>query len=135
MPADSNVKVGTAALIIDDGKLLMIQRQGSDGAGTWSIPGGWLEFGETPGEAAAREAKEETNIDVIPVDDGGVITFPSDDGTTWIVDVFVECLWVGGEPQVMEPDKCPVVKWVLLGDLPSPLFEPLRQLAVERGWA
>lgn len=131
MPADPNVKVGTGAIVRrSGGRILMMQRFGADGEGTWSVPGGWLEFGETPGEAAAREVLEETGLTVKPSGIGaGVINFLSDDGKTWIVDLFVECRWVGGTPRITEPDKCQQVGWQSERDLPAPLYEPFRQWA------
>lgn len=39
-------------------------RPSSDGLGFWELPGGGLEYGETPHEALIRELKEETNLDI-----------------------------------------------------------------------
>lgn len=49
--------------VIDDNKVLLIKRIKPPYAGHWSIPGGKVEFGEHPEEAAVREIKEETNMD------------------------------------------------------------------------
>jgi 8-oxo-dGTP pyrophosphatase MutT (NUDIX family) len=48
---------GDAAIIDDDGRILLIQRADN---GRWAMPGGALEVGETPAEGVAREAFEET---------------------------------------------------------------------------
>jgi mutator protein MutT len=56
---------GLAVLAADTGRVLMLQRALDDGdpaGGTWEFPGGHLEEGETPDEAAAREWQEETGI-------------------------------------------------------------------------
>ncbi len=127
MPADPNVKVGTGAIVRSDDHILMMQRFGADGEGTWSVPGGWLEFGEAPEEAAAREVLEETGLTVRPLGGCGVINFLSDDGKTWIVDLFVVCEYRGGTPRVTEPDKCLSVGFQPEYDLPTPLYEPFRQ--------
>ena len=42
--------------------ILLVKRAFSPAKGTWSLPGGFLELGETPDEGAKRELKEETNL-------------------------------------------------------------------------
>lgn len=132
MPPDPTVNTGVAALVRrDGGDLLMVQRGGresyADGYGFWSIPGGWLEHGEHPERAAEREVLEETGLAVQCYDIAAVITNPSDDGVRWVVTIFVRCLYVGGEPRVTEPEKCPAVEWVPMSKVDRlPLFKPLR---------
>jgi len=56
--------VGVGVLIGDDDKYLLIKRAADPDRGLWSIPGGMVEVGEKAIDAARREAKEETNLDV-----------------------------------------------------------------------
>lgn len=56
--------VGVGAVIIDDGKVLLIRRRYEPLAGQWSLPGGAVDIGETLEAATAREMKEETGLDV-----------------------------------------------------------------------
>lgn len=42
----------------------MVQRGKGAGAGLWAVPGGRIRWGETQHEAARREAREETGLDV-----------------------------------------------------------------------
>jgi 8-oxo-dGTP diphosphatase len=57
------VQVVAAALIADDGRVLLAQRPpGKSLAGLWEFPGGKLEPGETPEAALARELEEELGI-------------------------------------------------------------------------
>jgi 8-oxo-dGTP diphosphatase len=56
--------VGVGAIIIDEGRVLLVKRGHPPRAGEWSIPGGVLELGETLREAAVREAREETCLTV-----------------------------------------------------------------------
>ena len=58
--------VGVGAVIIEDGRVLLVKRGHPPLAGEWSIPGGVLEIGETLREAALREAREETCLTVEP---------------------------------------------------------------------
>ncbi|UTY38944.1 NUDIX hydrolase [Allocoprobacillus halotolerans] len=54
------------AIVIYRQKILILKRvrPSSDGLGYWELPGGGLEYGETPHEALIRELKEETNLDI-----------------------------------------------------------------------
>ena len=42
------------------GKLVMVRRKFEPKAGRWSLPAGFMEYGETPGQCAIRESREET---------------------------------------------------------------------------
>ncbi len=50
-------------MIVDDGRLLLAHWSEGGGRG-WSLPGGGVEFGEDPADAAVREALEETGYDI-----------------------------------------------------------------------
>jgi len=56
--------VGVGAIIVHNGKLLLVKRGVEPGKGKWSIPGGAVELGEPVRDATVREAKEETGLDV-----------------------------------------------------------------------
>ena len=56
--------VGVGAVIIDDGRVVLIKRRYEPLAGQWSLPGGTLEVGETLEAGVAREMLEETGLEV-----------------------------------------------------------------------
>jgi ADP-ribose pyrophosphatase YjhB (NUDIX family) len=56
--------VGVGAVIVSDGKVVLIRRRFEPLAGRWSLPGGALELGETLEAAVAREMLEETGLEV-----------------------------------------------------------------------
>jgi ADP-ribose pyrophosphatase len=60
--------VGVGAIIIEDGRVLLIERAKAPLLGEWSIPGGMLELGETLRQGAEREALEETSLVVRATD-------------------------------------------------------------------
>lgn len=61
--------VGVGAVIVHDGKLVLVKRGVEPGKGKWSIPGGAVELGETVRGTAMREAKEECGLDIELVGD------------------------------------------------------------------
>jgi ADP-ribose pyrophosphatase YjhB (NUDIX family) len=56
--------VGVGAVIVQDGRVLLVRRRYEPLAGRWSLPGGTLELGETLEAGLAREMREETGLDV-----------------------------------------------------------------------
>ena len=58
------MKCAGAVVRDDAGRVLLVLRANEPSRGLWSIPGGRIEPGETPRDAAAREVREETGLDV-----------------------------------------------------------------------
>ena len=64
--------VGMGAVILDQGRVVLVKRKFPPLAGEWSIPGGRLKIGETQREGVVREARDETGLTVDPVELLGV---------------------------------------------------------------
>jgi ADP-ribose pyrophosphatase YjhB (NUDIX family) len=64
--------VGVGGVVIKGDRVLLVRRGGEPLKGEWSIPGGTLELGEELAAAARRELKEETGLDVEPLEVLGV---------------------------------------------------------------
>jgi ADP-ribose pyrophosphatase YjhB (NUDIX family) len=58
--------VAVSAILVQDGKILLVKRGAEPNKGLWSLPGGAIELGETAREALIRELKEETGLEVEP---------------------------------------------------------------------
>jgi 8-oxo-dGTP diphosphatase len=58
-------KVGVGVMVVYQGKILLVQRAMSPERGKWSIPAGFLDYGEEPKATAEREVFEETNLRVV----------------------------------------------------------------------
>jgi 8-oxo-dGTP diphosphatase len=59
-----NSKPCAGALIVRDGRVLLVKRAVEPFKGCWDIPGGFLEAGEHPLDGMLREVREETGLDV-----------------------------------------------------------------------
>lgn len=66
-----HVITAVGAILVFDGRILLVKRGSEPGKGLWSIPGGAMEVGESIFDAARRELREETGIDAKPL---GVIS-------------------------------------------------------------
>lgn len=62
----ATAKVGGGAAIFDDGGRLLLVERADDG--TWGLPSGYVDPGESPAETAVRETREETGVEVEVVD-------------------------------------------------------------------
>jgi len=103
---------------IVDGELLFIRKQRGLGAGKLVGPGGKVEAGETPIEAARREVREEVRVDPTGVEKAGEFAFHFRDGEPDDDSMYVHVFaadGVDGEPQAT-PEAVP--EWHAADDLP-----------------
>lgn len=59
---------GVGAVVVDQGRVLLVKRGREPSKGKWSLPGGMLELGESLTEGVRREVEEETGLQVEPVE-------------------------------------------------------------------
>ena len=60
--------VGVGGVVVHESRVLLVQRGTEPLKGRWTIPGGLVDVGESLREAVIREVKEETGLDVEPVE-------------------------------------------------------------------
>lgn len=87
--------VGVGVIVKKDNKILLQQRKRSHGTGTWSLPGGHIEYGETPEVTAAREAKEEANVEIRNSKVVGVTNDFMPEEEKHYITIFVEAKYAG----------------------------------------
>ena len=129
-PSTSNPRpcIGIGVILINPaGQVLIGKREGSH-APYWSIPGGYLEPGETFETAAIREVKEETGLDIV----NPVVIGVSNNLETYkaeglhVISVCLLAKEFSGALTLMEPEKCSSWQWCDPADLPEPHFEASR---------
>lgn len=124
----ARVGVGVGVLVVRDGKVLLGKRTGSHGSGTWSAPGGRLEYGESIEDCARRELAEETSLLLGAVELGPYSNDIFPEVGEQYVTVFVLARQASGNPANLEPHKCEGWSWFAWRELPSPLFAPVQSL-------
>lgn len=113
--------VGSNAVVMRDGCILLGRRKGGVGDGSWGLPGGHLDAGEMLGDCAMRELAEETGMTGTAVRFLCVKnSYQPKVGCNYVNFAFhVDAV---GEPRVCEPEHCSEWGWFPLGALPTPLF-------------
>jgi 8-oxo-dGTP diphosphatase len=124
----TRVQVGVGAVVRDGERVLVLRRAGAHGAGTWGLPGGNQEFGESPEGTAVRETLEETGLVVRPTDRLGFTDDPMPEIGRHYVTLFIGCARLRGEPELREPEKATAFAWLTSDELRArrgELFDPL----------
>ncbi len=119
-----DVGVAVGIVIAKNAKILLMQRAGSTGAGTWATPGGVIDFGETPEDAAKRETKEETSLKVIELEYAGYTNDIHTEKPLHYVTLRFFATSFRGSAIITEPHKCTAMDWFSIENLPKPLYEP-----------
>jgi 8-oxo-dGTP diphosphatase len=127
-------KVGVAIIITKNDQVLMMKRKGVHGIGTWSTPGGHLDFGETPEQCAAREAKEEVGLDVVDIRFRAVTNDIFDKTGKHYITIWMEGNSISNEPVIAAEDEVAEIGWFVWDSLPQPLFLSLENLLKENSY-
>ena len=96
-----------AAVIVKDGRVLLVQRRVKEGSLSWQFPAGAVEEGESPGAAAVRETREETGLIVAEIKILGERLHPA----TGRMMIYVACNLVAGEARVADEDELDDFVW------------------------
>ncbi|GAB7180418.1 ADP-ribose pyrophosphatase YjhB NUDIX family [Kitasatospora sp. Ki12] len=115
-----------AAIVVHEGRVLMVRRRVSEGQLSWQFPAGEIEDGESPEEAAVRETAEETGLGVAAVKLLGERVHPK----TGRLMSYAACEVVSGTAEVVDADELDALAWVALAEIPEyvpyGLFEPVQ---------
>ncbi|ARX81558.1 NUDIX hydrolase [Streptomyces alboflavus] len=117
----------SAAIIVQDGKVLMVRRAVKEGELMWQFPAGAIEDGETAEQAAVREAQEETGLTVKSITLLGERIHPK----TGRLMSYTAAKVLSGEAHVADDEELDAVAWVSHHEIskyvPYGLFEPVQE--------
>ncbi|MFC8719028.1 NUDIX hydrolase [Kitasatospora sp. NPDC057198] len=115
-----------AAVIVQDGRVLMVQRRVREGELSWQFPAGEVEAGETPEAAAVRETAEEVGLTVKATRLLGERVHPK----TGRRMSYAACEVAGGTATVVDTEELAELAWVVRERIaefvPYGLFEPVQ---------
>jgi 8-oxo-dGTP diphosphatase len=118
LTADVVVVAGAADAL----QVLLIQRGNPPFAGSWALPGGFVDEGERVADAAPRELAEETGLLLNTLKLLGVYDTPGRDPRGWTVSV-VYCARVRSEIAVVGADDARDARWFAADSLPELAFD------------
>ncbi|MBA4609080.1 NUDIX hydrolase [Aeromicrobium sp. Marseille-Q0843] len=111
------------AVVVDDGRILLVRRGREPGRGLWSVPGGRVEPGESLEAACAREVLEETGLTVTVGPELWVVRLPTGDGREFEIHDFAATVTGGA---LLAGDDADEAAWFPLGELGTlPLVDSL----------
>lgn len=117
----------SAAIIVQDGKVLMVRRAVKEGELMWQFPAGAIEAGETAEQAAVRETEEETGLTVSALRLLGERVHPK----THRLMSYTAAEVVSGEARVADAEELDAVAWVAHSEItdyvPYPLYEKVQE--------
>ncbi|MER6254985.1 NUDIX hydrolase [Streptomyces sp. NPDC001584] len=125
-PDGSRLRV-SAAIVVHEDRVLLVRRRVAEGNLSWQFPAGKVEPGEAWEDAAVRETKEETGLDVSVAGVLGERVHPA----TGRLMSYAACDVVGGSVCAAAPAEIAEVAWVTLAELhgyiPYGIFEPVQR--------
>ncbi|HUD54706.1 MAG TPA: NUDIX hydrolase [Terracidiphilus sp.] len=130
--------VGVGAVIVDEGRVLLVQRGREPLKGHWSLPGGMVELGESLQAGVIREVEEETGLLVEPVELIELLDRIHRDGERvryhYVIADYL-CRVVGGD--LRAASDADAVRWVERAEWNSHsalVLDPVTVRVIENGW-
>jgi mutator protein MutT len=130
--------IGVGAVIVENGRVLLVRRGSEPLKGHWTLPGGVLELGETLAAGVAREVREETGLNVEPIELVEILDRIHRDGERiryhYVITDYL-CRVTGG--QLRAASDAEAVRWVDRAEWNSHsalILDPVTARVIEKGW-
>ncbi len=134
----SSPLVGVGAIVVHQGRVLLVRRGTEPLKGHWTLPGGMLEVGEALMAGVVREVREETGLDVEPIELIELLDrIHREDGRVRYHYVIADylCRVTGGE--LRAASDAAAVRWVERSEWNSHsalVLDPITARVIEKGW-
>jgi 8-oxo-dGTP diphosphatase len=130
--------VSVGAVVVHEGRVLLVRRGSEPLKGHWTLPGGVLEVGETLVEGVVREVREETGLLVEPLELVELLDRIHREGSRvryhYVIADYL-CRVTGGE--LRAASDADAVRWVERAEWNSHsalVLDPITVLVIEKGW-
>ncbi len=130
--------VGVGAVVVQDARVLLVRRGTEPLKGHWTLPGGMLEVGESLTAGAVREVREETGLDVEPIELIELLDRIHREGQRvryhYVIADYL-CRVTGG--QLRAASDAAAVRWVERSEWSSHsalVLDPITVRVIEKGW-
>jgi acetyl-CoA carboxylase carboxyl transferase subunit beta len=120
---------GVSVLVVDGARVLLVRRGKEPNLDLWALPGGRIEVGEKPAEAAARETAEETAIVIDDLREIDAVDVVADDGNRYAITVF-SARYRSGVTRA--GDDAAEARWVALAEIPGMRVTEGTRRAIEK---
>jgi len=128
------IGVGVGVMILNEAGQILLGLRNPDkikasselqGQGTWTMPGGKVDFGETLAQAAIRETKEETDLDIHEIE-FNCLCEDFTETAHYVTGEFIARKY-SGEVKTMEPEAILRWQWFDPDNLPEKIYAPSKQ--------
>ncbi|HZP05495.1 MAG TPA: NUDIX hydrolase [Terracidiphilus sp.] len=130
--------VGVGAIVVQDGRVLLVRRGREPLKGHWTLPGGVLEIGESLTAGVVREVREETGLDVEAVELVELVDrIHREDGRVRYHYVIADYLCTVKGGALCAASDADAVRWVERAEWNSHsalVLDPLTVRVIEKGW-
>ena len=126
--------VGVAVILTRENKVLLMKRKGPHGPGTWTTPGGHMEFGETPEQCATREVQEEVGVQITDLRFRAVTNDLFESEGRHSISIWMEGKISAGEPRIVAEEEASEFGWFVWDALPEPLYLPLENFVTQNSY-